>query len=119
VPAITFIDVWLVLFAAPVMLLIGVPAVGYLVGAGAWIALRAAGIVVERRAAKIGDVSRELTVRLFYVLGRVLLLALAIIVVRKSAGKHDALATLVVIAVAFTVQLGVSIANRPRRGQSG
>jgi hypothetical protein len=117
VTALTYIDVWILLFAAPVLLLIGVPALGYLVGAGAWIALRAVGVVVERRAAAIGDVSRELTVRLFFVLGRVLLLALTIIVVRKTAGKDDALTALAVIFVAFSVQLGVSIANRPRRAR--
>jgi hypothetical protein len=109
-----YLDVLLILFAAPVLLLIGVPAVGYCVGAAAWIALRAVGVVVDRKARTIGDVSRELTFRLLYVLARVMLLALTIILVRRGAGKDDGLTALVVIAVAFTIELGISIVNRPR-----
>ncbi len=40
-PLLRYFDVALVLVAAPILLLIGVSALGYLVGAGAWIALRA------------------------------------------------------------------------------
>jgi hypothetical protein len=109
-----YIDVVLVLFAAPLLLLIGVPAVGYAVGAGAWILLRAVGVLVERQAAAIGNVSRELTVRLFYALGRVFLLALAIILVRRGSGKDDGLTALLVILVAFTIQLAIGVVTRPR-----
>jgi hypothetical protein len=111
---IRYIDVVLVLLAAPILLLIGVPALGYLVGAGAWILLRAVGVAVERRAASIGNVSQELTVRLVFVMGRVFLLALVIVLVRRQAGKDDGLTTLLVILFAFTIQLVVSIINRPR-----
>ena len=38
-----YIDVVLVAVAAPILLLIGVPALGYLVGMGAWVLLRALG----------------------------------------------------------------------------
>lgn len=112
--ALRYIDVVLVVIVAPILLLIGVPAVGYAVGAGAWILLRAGGVAVDRRASALGEVSKELTVRLFYVIGRVLLLALAIILVRRSAGKHDGLTALLVIVFAFTVQLIISILTRPR-----
>ena len=57
---------------------------------------------------------RPLTVRLLYAMGRVLLLALTIILVRRGAGKDDGLTALLVIAFAFTVQLAVSIVTRPR-----
>lgn len=114
VSLVRYIDVVLVFLAAPILLLIGAPALGYLVGAGAWILLRAAGVAVERRAAAIGDVSRELTVRLVYVLARVFLLALAIVLVRRGAGKHDGLTALLVIVFAFTIQLAVSIVTRPK-----
>ncbi len=43
-----YLDIVLLVVAAPIMLLIGVPAVGYLVGAGAWIVLRALGVAIER-----------------------------------------------------------------------
>src|SRR5436305_8361246 len=52
---IRYLDVVLLVLAAPIMLLIGVPAVGYLVGAAAWIALRAVGEGVDRAAAASTD----------------------------------------------------------------
>jgi hypothetical protein len=109
-----YIDVVLVTLAAPILLLIGVPALGYLVGMGAWILLRAIGELVERRAGAIGDVSKELSVRLVYVIGRVFALALVIVLVRRGAGKDQGLTTLLVIVFAFTVALLVSLINRPR-----
>jgi hypothetical protein len=109
-----YLDVVLVVLAAPILLLIGVPVLGYLVGAGVWIVLRAVGVLVERRAGAIGNASQELTMRLMFGLGRVFVLALAIVLVRKQAGKDDGLTTLLVILFAFTVQLVMSIITRPR-----
>ena len=106
------IDVVLVVVAAPIMLLIGVPAAGYLVGAGAWILLRAVGVGVDRYAGAIGVQGWELTLRLCYLLGRLFLLATAIILVRKDLGKDDGLTTLLVIVFAFTMQLAGSVATR-------
>jgi hypothetical protein len=109
-----YIDVVLVVFAAPILLLIGVPALGYLAGMGIWILLRAIGELVERRAGAIGDVAKELSVRLVYVFARVFALALVIVIVRRGAGEDQGLTTLLVIVFAFTVALLVSLINRPR-----
>jgi hypothetical protein len=46
-------------------------------------------------------------------MGRIFALALTVILVRKGEGKNDALAALLVIVFAFTVQLALSYANRP------
>jgi hypothetical protein len=108
------LDVVLVALAAPIMLLIGVPATGYLVGAGAWVLLRVLGIGVERYAAQ-DDLRRTISIRLGYLMARLFLLALAVILVRRGQGRDDALATLLVIVFAFTVQLAISFATRPRR----
>ncbi len=104
----------LVVLAAPVLLLIGVPALGYAVGGGAWIALRAIGAGVESIASRKGDIARELTVRLLFGLVRVAVLALAIILVRKNAGRDDGLTTLLVVLVAFTIQFVIGVTTRPR-----
>ena len=48
-------------------------------------------------------------------LGRLFLLALAVILVRKGEGADDGLAALLVIAFAYTIGLAISFANRPRR----
>jgi hypothetical protein len=109
-----YLDVVLLVVAAPIMLLIGVPAVGYLVGAGVWIVLRALGVAVDRAVASIGDPRREVTLRLAYLMGRLFTLAIAVIVVRNSVGRDDGLTTLLVIVFAFTAQLVLSFLNRPR-----
>ena len=109
-----YLDVVVLVVAAPIMLLIGVPAVGYVVGAGVWIALRAVGVAVDRAAAAATDAQRETSLRLAYLLGRLFLLAIAVILVRNGSGRDDALTALLVIVFAFTVQLVLSVLNRPR-----
>jgi hypothetical protein len=109
----TYLDVVIVVLATPIVLLMGVPAAGYLVGAGAWVVLRAAGVGVERVAAAMGDQRREVSLRLGYLLGRLFLLAIAVILVRRGAGRDDGLTALLVIVFAYTMQLILSIANRP------
>jgi hypothetical protein len=109
-----YFDVLVVVVAAPILLVIGVPALGYGLGAGAWILLRAAGVGVEQ-ALRGRDARTEISARLGYMLGRLFLLALAVIIARQSGSKDDGLAALVVIVVAFTIQLVTSAATRPRR----
>lgn len=109
-----YLDVALVVLATPIMLLIGVPATGYLVGAGAWVVLRAVGVGVDRYTAE-GDPRLTISVRLAYLMARLFLLALAVILVRRGQNQDEGLAALVVIVFAFTVQLAISFATRPRR----
>jgi hypothetical protein len=109
----SYLDVVLLVLAAPIMLLIGVPAMGYCVAAGVWIALRAVGIGVERLARRV-DARREVGLRLGYMLGRLFALAIAVILIRKAGSKDDGLTALLVIVFAFTVQLATSAVTRPR-----
>lgn len=112
-----YIDVVLIIIAAPIMLLIGVSAAGYAVGAGAWIVLRAVGVAVERYAAAISPPNQEITLRLAYLLTRLFLLALAVILVRQGSGRDAGLTALLVIVFAFTAEFVVSVADRPRRAR--
>jgi hypothetical protein len=114
VTALSYLDVVVLVLAAPIALLIGVPAVGYLVGAGAWIALRGVGVLVERAVVSLDDPRREVTLRLAYVLGRLFLLAIAVILVRNGSGRNDGLTALLVIVFAFTTQLVLSFLTRPK-----
>ena len=111
--ALAYLDVVVLVVAAPIMLLIGLPAVGYLVGAVAWIVLRAVGVAVDRAARAADDPRREAGLRLAYLLGRLFLLAIAVILVRNGAGRDDGLTALLVIVFAYTVQLVLSFLNRP------
>lgn len=109
-----YMDVVLLVVAAPIMLLIGVPATGYCVAAGAWIALRAVGVAVERYAAATPDANRQIAVRMGYMLGRLFTLAIVVILMRRSGGQDGGLTALAVVVFAFTVQLVTSAFTRPR-----
>ena len=114
VTVLAYFDVVVLVVAAPIMLLLGVPAVGYLVGAGVWIVLRAVGVLVERVIAATDDPRREVTLRLAYLMGRLFMLAIAVILVRNASGRDAALTALLVIVFAFTTQLVLSFLTRPR-----
>jgi hypothetical protein len=109
-----YLDAVVVVVGAPILILIGVSAVGYAAGGGAWLVLRAAGVGLERYLRSVGNARREISLRLAYLIARVFLLALAVILVRRGEGKDAALAALAVIVVAFTVHLAVSFVERPR-----
>jgi ABC-type transporter Mla maintaining outer membrane lipid asymmetry permease subunit MlaE len=109
-----YFDVALLVVAAPILLLIGVSPAGYGIGAGAWIALRAVGIGVERYARTVKEVGQSTGVRLGYMLGRLFALAIAVVLVRKGYGQGAGLACLAVVVAAFTVQLAISPMTRPR-----
>jgi hypothetical protein len=112
-----YLDVVLVALAAPILLLMGVPAVGYAVGGGAWVALRVIGVGIDRYLRANTDARREISLRLGYLLARIFLLALAVILVRRGTGRDAALTALLVIVFAFTVQLVISVIERPRSGR--
>jgi hypothetical protein len=107
-----FFDVLVLVVAAPIMLLIGVPANGYGIGAGVWIALRVLGVGVERAAGTTTVVSRQVGLRLGFMLGRLFTLAIVVILVRKSDGQNAGLACLAVIVFAFTVSLATTAMTR-------
>jgi hypothetical protein len=108
-------DVLVLIVAAPVMILIGVPAAGYAVGAGAWIALRLIGLGVERITADARVPSRAIGLQLGFMLGRLFALAIAVVLVRNADGQDAGIACLAVVVFAFTLYLAVSALTRPRR----
>jgi hypothetical protein len=114
VNVLSYFDVILLVVAAPIMILIGVPASGYLIGAGAWIILRAIGVAVDRMATDSTAPNTAIGLRLGFMLGRLFALAIAVILVRKSDGQDAGLACLAVIVFAFTISLFTSALTRPR-----
>ncbi len=108
-----YFDVVLLVVAAPIMLLIGVSAIGYGAGAGAWIVLRAVGEGIDR-VAQTAPPRQQISIRLGFLLGRLFGLALTVIVVRNASGQDAGLTALLVIVFAYTVSLFLSFANRPR-----
>ena len=117
VPLIAYLDVVLVVLAAPIVLLASGSALGYGIGAGAWLLLRAVGLGVERAATQASDPRSQISIRMGYMLGRLFLLALAIVLARRDGGQAAGLTALVLVVVAFTVQLATSAVSRPRRAR--
>lgn len=114
------IDVVLVVVVAPVLFLVGVPALGYAIGAASWIVLRTVGVAVDRygQAGAGADVRQQLTLRIGDRLVRVLALVAAVVIAAK-AGRADGLTALLVITFALTVQLIWLLCDggcRPARG---
>jgi hypothetical protein len=113
-PLIAYLDVVLVVLAAPIALLTGVSALGYGIGGGAWLVLRAVGVAVERMAISSTDARQQISLRMAYMLGRLFLLALAVILARRDS-QNAGLAALIVVVVAFTIQLATAAMSGPRR----
>ena len=113
--ALRWIDVILVVAIAPFVLLTGVPVLGYVVGAGAWIATRLLAMLVERRAAASDNPKTVAGLMLFTGLGRAWLLGLSILVVGLAGSRKDGLTAAIVVAAAFTLYLALGIAMGPKR----
>jgi hypothetical protein len=111
VSVLAFFDVIVLVVAAPIMLLIGVPASGYAIGAGAWIALRAAGLGIDR-VIQSATPQRQVGLRLGYMLGRLFALAIAVIIARNADGRNAGITCLAVVVFAYTISLAVSAATR-------
>ncbi len=104
-----YLDVVLVVAALPFVALAGLPLLGYAVGAGAWIAQRAAAAVLERQAKKTTDVRRQVGLNLGGSLARAWIVGGAILAVGLAGEREDGLTAAVLVAVAFTVYFGMSL----------
>ena len=108
------LDIVVLVVATPILLL-GVPARAYLIAAGAWIVLRAIGLLVDRAGLAISPSRAEIGLRLAYLMGRLFALAAVVVLLRHGDGRSAALTALFVMLVAFTIELSISFAYRPRR----
>ncbi len=115
----SYLDIVLVLGAAVVALALGAPPVGVVVGAAAWIVVRAASLVADRRIADIDDARRQLGLGVALRMLRVWVLACAIIAVGLTSSRADALATALMIFGAFSFHFVVAaVAHRQKKRMS-
>ena len=111
---IRFLDCLLVVAFVPFALLAGLPALGILVGAVAWIVQRYLGTAIDARAAAAKDARSATGIAFVGVMGRPFVLALTILAVGLLGERRDGLAAALLILGAFTVYLVLSIVLRPR-----
>lgn len=107
-----YVDVALIVMAAPIVLLMGAPPLGFAVGAGAYLLQRLAGVAIERRALAMSDQRRALTLNLAFSLLRVWMLALAILAVGLGGQRRDGLTAALVVLAAFSVHFALSLVTR-------
>jgi hypothetical protein len=104
-----YLDVVLVVAAFPFVALAGLPLLGYGVGAAAWILQRAAGVALERQAAKTTEIRRQVALNLAGTLGRAWIVGGAILAVGLAGDREDGLMAAVLVFVAFTVYFALSL----------
>ena len=107
-----YLDVIVLVLAAPFVVLMGAPTLGFVVGAGAWIFTRVLGDVVERYA-RTRDFKAQIALHFGVLMGRVWIVGIAILVVGKTADRADGLMAALVALVAFTIYLGTTLTLRP------
>jgi hypothetical protein len=107
-----YLDVVLIVLAAPIVILLGGPVLGYLAGAGIWLVQRVLEAWLDA-AARRADARRALALRFGSMIGRTWLVVMAILVVGLTAEREDGFTAAVLCLVAYTVHLATALILRP------
>ena len=107
-----WLDLILIVAAAPFVLLSNLPSAGFAIGAGAWLAARIVVPSIERRAWNARDTRARAALHLAAILGRVWFIALAVLIARFALATPDGIAAAVTVLVAFTVELAMKLIVR-------
>ncbi len=108
-----YLDVALVLLAAVPALALGAPALGYAIGAGAWIVQRALAQFDRRWVGRAAEPRAQLGFNLFEAFGRIWLLAGAIVIAGVAGGRADGLTAAVTIFCAYSVAFAIRVLSGP------
>ncbi len=113
-----YLDVCLVLATAPFVLAGNLPLTGYLIGAGAWVLTRLAAAYLQAQGRRASDVKLRAGLQIAGMMGRVWLVALAVILARVAGGRDDGIMAAALVLAAFTVYFAMSFVTRdgPTRG---
>jgi hypothetical protein len=104
-----YVDVLLVVMAAPVVILGGLPVLGYAAGAGIWIVQRFVAQYLEQRARQVSNVRHAVGLNMAGMFARSWLVALTILVVGLTGEREDGLMAAIVVLTAFTVYFAMSL----------
>jgi hypothetical protein len=107
-----YLDVCLVLATAPFVPLAGLPLLGYLIAAVAWLLTRLGTTFLQERAMRIGDHKARAGVQVAGMMGRIWIVALAILLARFAGSKDDGVMAAVLMLAAFTVYFVMSFFTR-------
>jgi hypothetical protein len=113
-----YLDIIVVVLAAPFVVLLGAPVLGYAVAAAAWILQRIAAIAIERYAERANDAKMAIGLNMASLVIRAWLMGLTILAVGLIAEREDGLAAGITVLVAFTVYFTTSLIIRPLERKS-
>jgi len=108
-----YLDVVVVVLAAPFVVLTGAPVLGYLVGAATWILTRFGGAAIERFAKTRKDPRAVVGISFAVLMGRAWVVGIAILAVGLLGSREDGLMAALLVLVAFTIYLATSLVFRP------
>lgn len=108
-----YLDVLLVVLAAPFVVLTGLPVLGYAVGAAAWIAQRLASTWIEGRVRRQSDIRAAVGLGVGTSLARAWFVGLTILAVGLAGAREDGAMAAVLVLFAFTVYFITALILRP------
>jgi hypothetical protein len=107
-----YLDVCLVLATAPFVPIAGLPLLGYLLAAVAWVLTRLGTTWIMERAMRVKDHKVRAGMQVGGMMGRIWIVALVILVARFAGGKDDGIMAAAVLLAAFTVYFVMSFFTR-------
>jgi hypothetical protein len=107
-----YLDVVLIVLAAPFVVLLELPVLGYAVGAAVWIVQRVLETALEHSARR-SDVRRAIGVKVGSMIGRTWLIGIGILAVGLAADREDGFTAAIVCLAAYTVHLATTLILRP------
>ena len=110
--AVRYLDVLLVVLTLPFVIVAGLPLLGYVVGAAAWIVQRGAAVLLEHRARDNEDLRTALGINVAGMIGRAWLVGLTILAVGLAGEREDGVMAAVLVLAAFTVYFSMTLLLR-------
>ena len=107
-----YLDVVLIVLAAPFVVLLELPVLGYAVGATVWILSRILEALLDRSAGR-SDVRRAIGVKVGSMIGRTWLIGFGILAVGLAAEREDGFTAALLCLAAYTVHLATALILRP------
>ena len=111
-----YLDLVVVIAAAPFVVLAGLPVLGYVVAAVAWVIQRAVAISIDNYAHGLEDVRRAVGLNVGALLARVWILGLAIVLVGTQGSHDDGVMACDTCLIALTVYFSTVLIGRSLEG---
>lgn len=108
-----YLDVALIVLAAPFVLLMGGPVLGFAVAGGVWIVTRFSAAAIERSARRSKSPKAQVGINFGVFMGRAWIMGIAILVVGLAGDREDGLMAALLALVVFSVYLATTLIIRP------